>query len=158
MNQVEKPDLRPIMLIEDEHTDAILIRRAFEKAGVANPIQAVAHGDKALAWLEGIGEYQDRTIYPLPAFILLDLKLPGMGGLQLLKWIRSRKDLRLIAVVVLTNSADAADVKSAYEAGANSYLLKPADRNEIYRVIDIIQKYWLEHNVAPPLVLRASNT
>ena len=154
---MKKHDLRPIMLIEDEQTDVILIRRAFEKAGVENPIQSVENGDKALAWLEGIGEYQDRTNFPLPAFILLDLKLPGMGGLQLLKWIRSRKDLRLIPVVVLTNSADAVDVRSAYEAGANSYLLKPADRNEIYRVIDIIQQYWLEHNVSPPLVLRASN-
>lgn len=157
MSDMKKHDLRPIMLIEDEQTDVTLIRRAFEKAGVENPIQSVENGDKALAWLEGIGEYQDRTNFPLPAFILLDLKLPGMGGLQLLKWIRSRKDLRLIPVVVLTNSADAVDVRSAYEAGANSYLLKPADRNEIYRVIDIIQQYWLEHNVSPPLVLRASN-
>ncbi|MGC2697379.1 MAG: response regulator, partial [Candidatus Angelobacter sp.] len=129
MNKVE---LRPIMLIEDEVSDALLIRRAFEKAGIENPIQSVSHGDKALAWLEGIGEYQNRTTYPLPAFILLDLKLPGMSGLQLLKWIRTRKDLRLIPIVVLTNSADATDVKSAYEAGANSYMLKPGDRNEIF--------------------------
>jgi CheY-like chemotaxis protein len=157
MSQRKKPDLRPIMLIEDEQTDVILIRRAFEKAGVENPIQYVSDGDKALAWLEGIGEYKDRTAYPLPAFILLDLKLPGMGGLQLLKWIRTKQDLRLIPLVVLTNSSEEANVKAAYEAGANSYLLKPADRNEVYRVIDLIQKYWLEHNVTPPLVLRASN-
>jgi CheY-like chemotaxis protein len=154
---MDTTELRPIMLIEDEYTDSLLIQRAFEKAGIQNPIQYVSDGDDALARLEGIGQYQDRVRYPLPAFILLDLKLPGMHGLALLRWIRSKKDLRLIPVVVLTNSADAADVKSAYEAGANSYLLKPANREEVYRVIDVIQHYWLEHNVAPPLVLRASN-
>jgi CheY-like chemotaxis protein len=80
-----------------------------------------------------------------------------MHGLSLLRWIRSRKELRLIPVVVLTNSAEATDVKAAYEAGANSYLLKPANREEIYRVIEVIQSYWLEHNVAPALVLRAGS-
>lgn len=150
-------ELRPILLIEDEQTDSLLIQRAFEKAGVQNPIQIVTDGDNALARLEGIGQYEDRVQYPLPAFILLDLKLPGMHGLSLLRWIRSRKELRLIPVVVLTNSAEATDVKAAYEAGANSYLLKPANRDEIYRVIQVIQSYWLEHNVAPALVLRAGS-
>ena len=143
------------MLIEDEETDVLLIRRAFEQAGVENPIHTVMDGDDALARLEGIGPYEDRTKYPLPAFILLDLKLPGMHGLRLLRWIRSKRDLRLIPVVVLTNSIEAADVNAAYESGANSYLVKPADRNEIYRVVKVIQEYWLHHNVAPPLVLRA---
>ena len=147
--------LGTIMLIEDEATDSLLIQRAFEKAGVANPIQTLAHGDKALAYLEGIGEYADRAKYPLPIFILLDLKLPGMSGLQLLKWIRTRKELRLIPVVVLTNSSDDAEVKSAYEAGANSYLLKPADRKEVFRVVQLVQTYWLQHNVSPALILRA---
>lgn len=147
--------LGTIMLIEDEHADSLMIRRAFEKAGVENPIQTVENGDTALSYLEGIGEYQNRIKHPLPIFILLDLKLPGMMGLQLLKWVRTRKDLRLIPIVVLTNSAQEADVKAAYEAGANSYLLKPADRNEVARVIGLIQNYWLEHNVVPQLVLRA---
>jgi CheY-like chemotaxis protein len=149
------PALGTIMLIEDEAADSLIIRRAFEKAGVENPIQTMTNGDAALAYLEGIGEYQNRTKYPLPIFILLDLKLPGMMGLQLLKWIRTKKDLRLIPIVVLTNSAEDSNVKSAYEAGANSYLLKPADRGEVDRVIHVIQNYWLEHNVSPPLVLRA---
>jgi CheY-like chemotaxis protein len=149
-------ELGTIMLIEDEASDALFIRRAFEKAGVENPIQTVTNGDKALAYFEGIGEYQDRSKYPLPIFILLDLKLPGMMGLQLLKWIRSRRDLRLIPVVVLTVSADDINVRSAYEAGANSYLLKPADRDEVFRVIADVQAYWLQRNVSPPLVLRAS--
>jgi|SRR5690348_3123726 len=156
MNVAVKTELPPIMLVEDDQSDALLLRRAFERAGVENPIHSVSHGDKALAWLEGIGEYENRIRFPLPSFILLDLKLPGMSGLQLLKWTRTRRDLRLIPVVILTNSADAADVKSAYEAGANSYLVKPANRDEIYRVVEVIRKYWLEHNVTPSLVLRAT--
>jgi CheY-like chemotaxis protein len=153
--RMSNPALGAILLIEDEPADTLLIRRGFEKAGVENPIQAIANGDTALAYLEGIGEYQDRTKYPLPIFVLLDLKLPGMMGLQLLKWIRSKKELRLIPVVVLTGSPDDANVKAAYEAGANSYLLKPVDRHEISRVVGAIQNYWLEHNVTPALVLKA---
>ena len=84
--------LGTILLIEDEATDSLLIRRAFDKAGVENPMHTLENGDTALAYLEGIGEYQDRMKYPLPIFILLDLKLPGMMGLQLLKWIRTKRN------------------------------------------------------------------
>ena len=147
--------LGTIMLVEDQASDSLLVRRAFEKAGVQNPIQLVEHGDVALSYLEGIGEYENRTKYPLPIFILLDLKLPGMMGLQILKWIRMRKELRLIPVIVLTDSENESDVKAAYEAGANSFLRKPGNRGEVSRVIELIQRYWLEHNVVPQLVLRA---
>ena len=105
--------------------------------------------------LEGINQYADRIVYPLPILLLLDLKLPGMSGLQLLQWIRTRRDLRLIPVVVLTGSEADADVTSAYEAGANSYLRKTADQNEIHRVIDLVHKYWLQHNIPAPWVMRA---
>ena len=147
--------LGTILLVEDETTDAILIQRAFEKVGVRNPIAHLAHGDVALAYLEGINEYSDRLKFPLPILIILDLKLPGMGGLQLLKWIRTKRELRMIPVVVLTGSADTTQVQAAYEAGANSYLLKPADRNEIVRVIEAVELYWMKQNVPPPLVRRA---
>ena len=149
------PTLGTILLVEDEAADSLLIQRAFEQAGVQNPIQTLANGDKVLSYLEGIGEYNDRNKYPMPVFILLDLKLPGMSGLQLLKWIRTRKELRRIPVVVLTSAEEDASVQSAYEAGANSYLLKPANRSEISRVIELVQNYWLQNNVAPALVLRA---
>jgi CheY-like chemotaxis protein len=147
--------LGTILLIEDEATDAILIQRAFEKVGIRNPIAHLANGDAALAYFEGINEYSDRLRFPLPVLVILDLKLPGMGGLQLLKWIRTKRDLRLIPVIVLTGSADSTDVQAAYEAGANSYLLKPADRSEIIRVIEAVEQYWMHQNVAPPLVRRA---
>jgi CheY-like chemotaxis protein len=147
--------LGTILLIEDEATDAILIQRAFEKVGIRNPIAHLTNGDRALAYFEGINEYSDRLWFPLPILVILDLKLPGMGGLQLLKWIRTKRDLRLIPVVVLTGSANSTDVQAAYEAGANSYLIKPADRNEIVRVIEAVEQYWMHQNVSPPLVRRA---
>jgi CheY-like chemotaxis protein len=150
------PALLPIMLVEDEATDVLLIRRAFEEAGVENAVLTMSDADKALAYLEGVGEYSDRIRHPLPVFILLDLKLPGMPGLQLLKWIRTRKELRLIPVIVLTASDNQADINFAYEAGANSYLRKPGERKDIGRLVHLLQQYWLEHNVAPKLVLRAS--
>jgi CheY-like chemotaxis protein len=144
-----------ILLIEDDPSDVSLIQHAFQKVGVQNPIAIVSHGDTALAYLEGINEYADRIKFPLPILIILDLKLPGMSGLQLLKWIRTKKELRLIPVVVLTGSSDNSQVQAAYEAGANSYLLKPTAREEIVRIVELLEQYWIERNVAPPLVRRA---
>jgi len=152
--QVAQP-LGTILLVEDEPSDAALIQRAFEKVGVRNPIAHLANGDEALAYLEGINQYGDRLQFPLPILIILDLKLPGMSGLQILKWIRTKRDLRLIPVVVLTGSADPTSVQAAYEAGANSYLLKPTDRTEIIRVVEALEQYWMQINVSPPLVRRA---
>ena len=147
--------LGTILLIEDEIDDAALVTRALEKCGVQNPLLTLRNADEALTYLEGINEYADRIAHPLPILILLDLKLPGMSGLQLLKWIRTRRDLRLIPVVVLTASEDDADVRHAYEAGANSYLRKAASGDDFYRVANAVQQYWLEHNIPPPLVMRA---
>lgn len=145
--------LGTILLVEDESTDATLVARALQKCGVQNPLVTLRNADEALAYLEGINEYADRIAHPLPILILLDLKLPGMSGHQLLKWIRMRRDLRLIPVVVLTGSESDADVKNAYEAGANSCLRKTPTQEEFYRLASIVQQYWLEHNIAPPLVM-----
>lgn len=147
--------LGTILLVEDDVGDAVLVARGLESCGVQNTLVTVHNADEALAYLEGIGEYADRVAHPLPILILLDLRLPGMPGLQLLKWIRTRRDLRLIPIVVLTGSQDDADVKNAYDAGANSYLRKGATPDEFYRVANVIQQYWLEHNIPPPLVMRA---
>ena len=149
--------LGTILLIEDDVGDAALVGRGLEKCGVQNPLVTVRNADEALAYLEGISEYADRVAHPLPILILLDLKLPGMQGLQLLKWIRTRRDLRLIPVVVLTGSEDDTDVKNAYDAGANSYLRKGATPHDFDRVAKVLQQYWLEHNVPPPLVMRANS-
>jgi CheY-like chemotaxis protein len=152
-NEVKTPGT--ILLVEDDPGDAALMRRGFDKAGVINPIQHITHGDKALAYLAGVNEYADRTAYPLPVLILLDLKLPGMTGLEILRWLRTQRDLRRIPAVVLTMNEDPDTINAAYDAGANSYLLKPGDRKGIVEMINTIQQYWLRLNEPPQLVMRA---
>jgi CheY-like chemotaxis protein len=152
-NELKTPGT--ILLVEDDPGDTALMRRGFEKAGVLNPIQHITHGDKALAYLAGVNEYADRTAYPLPVLILLDLKLPGMTGLEILRWMRTQRDLRRIPAVVLTMNEDPDTINAAYDAGANSYLLKPGDRRGIVEMINTLQHYWLQLNEPPQLVMRA---
>jgi len=143
-----------ILLVEDESSDAELLIRAFKKAGVQNPIRHLDNGDAALFYLQGIDTYVDRDKNPLPALILLDLKLPGMSGLELLRWLRQQKNLRRIPVLILTSENDARLMDAAYDAGANSYLLKSVSPDEIERVVNLITNYWLNLNESPLIVAR----
>jgi CheY-like chemotaxis protein len=145
---------KTILLVEDESSDAELLIRAFKKAGVQNPIRHLDNGDVALFYLKGIDTYVDRDKNPLPALILLDLKLPGMSGLELLRWLRQQKNLRRIPVLVLTSENDARLMDAAYDAGANSYLLKSVSPDEIERVVNLITNYWLNLNESPLIVAR----
>ena len=146
--------LGTILLVEDEHHDARLLQRAFSRAGVLNPIQHMDRGDKALAYLSGINQYADREAHPVPILIILDLKLPGMSGLELLRWIRTQRELRRIPILVLTAERDDRFMESAYDAGANSYLLKSFEEKEIDRVVSLITNYWLSLNESPLVVNR----
>lgn len=148
-------ELATILLIEDEPTDAALVQRAFRKAKILNPVLHLNNGDEALAYLAGVGKYASRIEYPLPALILLDLKMPGMTGLQLLQWMRTNREVRRVPVVVLTNDATPSSVNAAYDLSANSYLVKPGDPNEVARMVEAIQRYWMELNEPPPLVMEA---
>ena len=143
-----------ILLVEDEPADARLLIRAFTRAGVLNPIKHLFRGDEALAFLEGINQYADRREHPLPILIILDLKLPGMSGLELMRWIRLQRELRRIPVLVLTGQKDDKFIEAAYDAGANSYLLKSFAEDEIDRVVNLINNYWLSLNESPLVVHR----
>jgi CheY-like chemotaxis protein len=148
--------LPTILLVEDEESDAALLCRGFEKTRVLNPIVHLRNGDEALAYLAGVGAYGDRRKFPLPALILLDLKLPGMTGLQILQWMRTQP-VRRIPVAVLTSDEDPATINAAYDLGANSYLVKPGDPEHIARMVQAIQRYWMEMNEPPQLVLSTNN-
>jgi CheY-like chemotaxis protein len=148
--------LRTILLIEDEFADAALMLRGFEKARVMNPLVHLTNGDEALAYLAGVREYADRRKHPLPALILLDLKLPGMTGIQLLQWMRVQGEIRRIPVVVLTSDDNPDTIDAAYDLGANSYLVKPGNSAEIVRMVEAIQRYWVKLNELPQLVMRAT--
>jgi len=148
-------ELPTILLVEDEESDVVLMRRAFEKVKVLNPIIQLRNGDEALGYLAGVGKFSNRIQHPLPALILLDLKLPGMTGLQLLQWMRSQRDLRRIPVVVLTMDEAPSTINAAYDLGANSYLVKPGKPEDVLRLVETIQHYWMKLNQPPPLVMGA---
>lgn len=151
-----EPVLPTILLVEDTPSDAALIRRGFDKTNVLNPIVWVKNGQEALAYISGLGQYGDRIRYPLPALILLDLDLPEMTGFELLQWKRTQPYIRRIPVVVLTIDKATSAINAAYDLGANSYLVKPGDPEEIMRIVKSIQEYWLGLNQPPKLVLRAT--
>ncbi len=132
-----------ILLTEDDAADVLLLRRAFEKAGVTNPIQVVSDGDQAVAYLAGQDDYADRERHPLPALILLDIKLPRRSGLDVLTWMRQQPSLMGIPVIMLTSSQEPADISRAYDAGANAYHVKPVGFEELLGFVQALKAYWL---------------
>ena len=146
--------LQPILLIEDDAADAKLLIRKFQKAGVQNEIVHLDHGDRALAYLTGVAEYSDRIRYPLPILIVLDLKLPGIAGLELLPVIRRNRDTKAIPVVILTGEENDRIMRGAYELGANSYLVKSADKAKVLALAEGIRDYWLRLNRTPSLSIK----
>ena len=139
----------PILLVEDDYNDVLLIQRAFRKANIKPSVSTVSDGDEAVLYLQGQGKYADRAQYPVPLLILLDLKLPRRSGLEVLAWIRQQSQLRRLLVVVLTSSQEDSDLTQAYDLGANSYLVKPIDFQELVRLVELIDAYWFKTNQLP---------
>jgi CheY-like chemotaxis protein len=137
------PDKALFLLVEDEVDQVILLRRALEKANIANPLQVVRSGEEAIVYLEGAGPYVNRDEFPLPKLVLLDLKMPGISGFDVLRWIRQQPQLRALRVVVLTASNEIRDVNLAYQLGANSFLVKPVEFDDFVRLTKAIQGYWI---------------
>lgn len=133
-----------VLLIEDEPSDAALITRAFDRAHFAGSIEHVLTARAGLEWLHRRIEIGDPA--ELPGLVLLDLKLPGMSGLEFLQEMRSMQKLRQVPVVVLTTAHDADTINRAYEQGANSFLVKTPDPEEVNRLIQFVQQYWLSVN------------
>jgi CheY-like chemotaxis protein len=142
-----------ILLIEDDPNDIFLIERAFRRANLNHSIHVVKDGDEAVMYLEGQGCYTERENYPLPALILLDLKLPRRSGLEVLEWLKQQPLLKRIPVVVLTSSRENVDVDRAYDIGVNSYLIKPVAFNALLEMMQILNSYWLQFNQYPSVYL-----
>jgi CheY-like chemotaxis protein len=138
------PDTPVILLVEDRDDDVLLVRRAFQKADIANPLQIARDGEQAIAYLSGVGQFSDRSVFPLPGLILLDLKLPGMDGFEVLQWLRRQPGIAGTAVVVLTSSEQLRDVNRAYALGANSFLVKPLEFESHIQLSKLIREYWLK--------------
>lgn len=139
-----------ILLVEDNPADILLIQRAFRNENYSHvSLQIVTDGDAAIFYLSGGGQYTDRSLYPLPAIILLDLKLPHRSGYEVLAWIKEQPQLKRLPVVVMTSSKQQADVNKTYDLGVNSYLVKPDDFATMSDLLHSITEYWLKHNKPP---------
>lgn len=133
------------LLVEDDTDHADLILECFALSSGSTTVERVAEGDSARAYLLRQSPYDDRA---LPDVVLLDLKLPGMDGHELLEWIKTNESLRVIPVVILTTSDAAIDRRRAFERYANSYLVKPDDFNELRELIEQVTRYWSQINHA----------
>ena len=141
----------PVLLVEDDPNDVALTDRAFKKASVTHPLQVVTDGEQAVDYLSGKGSFADRALHPLPALLLLDLKLPRRSGFEVLEWVRSQPGLKRLPVVVLTSSTESRDVNRAYDMGANSYLVKPVAFDSLHEMVQGLGLYWLILNKGPEL-------
>ena len=143
-----------ILLVEDNPDDVALTERAFRRSNVANEIVVAADGQEALDYFHGVGKWQGRDTAALPQVVLLDLKLPRVDGLEVLRQLRGEEPTRLVPVVILTSSKEEVDLIRGYRLGANSYVQKPVDFNKFVEAARELSLYWLLLNEPPPGVRR----
>jgi CheY-like chemotaxis protein len=140
-----------MLLVEDNLDDEALMIRALKKNNIANEVKVVRDGAEALEFLFCKGKFSDRDIYEHPEVILLDLMLPKLGGLEVLKRIREHEETRFIPVVILTSSKEEQDLVSSYKLGANSYIRKPVDFVQFREAVKQLGLYWMVMNIKPPI-------
>lgn len=135
---------RPIFLVEDNPMDVDLTRRAFIRKKVPHAIEVARDGEEALNYIARLGIH-----HAIPFLILLDLKLPKVDGLEVLRHIKTHPRFHTIPVVILSTSTEEGDIEVAYQEGANSYIVKPVDFDRFMQIVDQIQTYWCNLNVPP---------
>jgi len=141
---------RKILLVEDNPDDVMLTLRAFRKNNIANEIIIARDGAEALEYLFGSGAHQERDNGAEPEVVLLDLKLPKVDGLEVLRRLRADERTKLLPVVILTSSAEERDIVDSYRLGANSYIRKPVDFTQFTESVQQLGLYWLVLNEPPP--------
>lgn len=132
-----------ILIAEDQRDDAFLFEHTFAGLGIVDYYIA-GDGAEVIAYMEGSGVFANRSTYPVPDYVLLDLKLPLISGFEVLKWLRKHENYRLIPTVVLSASDDPADMRRAYELGANSCFRKRTRMQDMVRLLSLIEEYWTE--------------
>ena len=141
---------KKILLVEDSTDDVLLTLRALQQANILNEVIIARDGQEATEYLTGEGQYAGRNTSENPVVVLLDLKMPRMGGLEFLRRIRSINSLKLLPVVILTSSKEDQDICESYNLGANSYIQKPVDFDQFVQAIRTLGLYWLVLNISPP--------
>jgi CheY-like chemotaxis protein len=135
--------LATILLVEDQEDDIFMITHAFERGCIANPVRVVRDGEEAIEFLSGNGVFADRGEFPIPGLVLLDLDLPRLNGFDVLRWIRQQPNLSSLRVIVLTASTNVRDVNLAYQLGANSFLVKSDDFQQLVALGRTLSTFWL---------------
>ncbi len=133
----------PILLAEDDGNDIFLMGRAFDRAGVTNPLFVLRNGQQVIDYLAGVGEYAQRDKFPLPGLVLLDLKMPWMDGFDVLKWIRVRSQFDSLPIVVLTSSRLQSDIDKSRQLGVFDFRVKPREFSDLVLLLDDVRKCWL---------------
>lgn len=132
-----------LLLVEDDPDDVVFIRRGFEKAGIGDHVRLARDGEEAIAYLKGEGRYKDRALYPFPALMVFDLKLPKKSGLEILAWLRSEPRLKDLPVIIFTSSKEPTDIARAQELGVAAYHLKPVEFKELIELVRSIGLFWI---------------
>ena len=131
-----------LLLVDDSKNDVLLMRVAFEKAGFTNELMTVEDGLEAISYMCGLGKYADRTHYPFPDLLLLDLNMPRMNGFETLEWIRNQPRMRRLPVCILTASSLHEDIERAYDLHASCYLVKPGTLDDLVNMAQCLRQ-WL---------------
>jgi DNA-binding response OmpR family regulator len=145
-----------ILLVEDSPDDVFFMKRAFDVSGATGSIQVAEDGQIALDYFAGTGAFADRAEFPLPALVLLDLRMPRVPGFEVLKWLRENSEFNCIPVVILSSSREESDMKRAYALGANSFLVKTGNTSHLAAMVKTMVDYWLKYNEVPPSCIAAS--
>ena len=139
-----------ILLVEDNRMDVELTLDAFQEVHLGNKVLVVNDGRDALDYLFGNNKFADRGKYPLPDLVLLDLKMPGIDGFEVLRRVKQASILKRLPIIILTSSSEEGDRAMSYDCGANSYLVKPVSFEGFLDVVGKINDYWLTLNIKPP--------
>lgn len=143
MNPLNVNTSAPILLVEDDQNDVLLTKLAWGKAGISNPLLLVGNGYEAICYLNGDGIYANRTQYPIPGLVLLDLNMPMLTGFQVLEWLQRHPGAPKVVVTVLTASSNPADIARALSLGAADYRVKPTNSAHLVTMLREFQARWL---------------
>ena len=141
---VVEAEVVPVLYVEDDDNDVLLMRRAWTWVGVQNPLQVVSDGQEAVGYLAGEGPYANRADHPMPCLVLLDLKMPKMTGLDVLRWIRSQPALQGLRVIIYSSSRLPLDINAAHALRIDAYVVKPGTYDEWVAMVDNLNVYWLK--------------
>lgn len=130
-------------MAEDEPNDVLLLQRAFRDAGISDPLQVACDGQEAIDFLEGRGKFSDRSQFPLPSLLILDLKMPRKTGLEVLEWVRSKDGLRCLPIIMFSSSAHPGDIEKSYRLGVNAFVVKPLRVEARTEFARLVKGFWL---------------